>query len=105
VVVAVSAYRGQYWLPPIRWVGLAAFTLLTFQAVIAQFRTSWRSWSFWLWILGLLVGHTVLYVLTLRAIPDWRAYGFGIVAIAETAFLLYFLCWLGYPLSMARKVG
>jgi hypothetical protein len=52
-----------------------------------------------------LVGHTVLYVLTLRAIPDWRAYGFGIVAIAETAFLLYFLCWLGYPLSMARKVG
>jgi hypothetical protein len=72
LVIAYGEYSETHWVPPARWVGLAAYTLLIFGTLIRDFRPSWGRAGFWAMIAALLAAHLAAYAAVLRLIPDWR---------------------------------
>jgi hypothetical protein len=86
-VVTLGDYSQHHWTPDARWVSLGVFTTVTFAAVVAQFRRSWRRFTFWVALATLLALHIAGYVIVLRIVPEWRLPWFAAVAFVEPPVL------------------
>ena len=106
LVIAYGEYSETHWVPPARWVGLTAYTLLIFGTLIRAFRPSWARAGFWAMIAALLVAHLAAYAAVLRLIPDWRLSWFLPMTMVEFPILMSILFSSGYrdrPLKRRQR--
>jgi hypothetical protein len=95
-VITLGEYSKTHWTPSGVWVSLFVFTIITFSAVVAQFRRSWRRFTFWLTTVALLGVHVVAYSILLREVPGWRLPWFAAVTLVETPLLCLWLETAGF---------
>jgi hypothetical protein len=62
---------------------------------------------FWIWILGLLAAHLLVFGFVLTVVQEWRLIWFLPISVAEYALLVRLLHWLGYdePIASKRRRG
>jgi len=82
-VFAVAIVLSKGAKVPGAWIALAVFTSGLFWVTIRQSRAYWRRLGFWLAIAGLLVVHLLVFVVVLRAYPQWRGIWFMPLVIIE----------------------
>lgn len=87
IVFELDGYGRQKWLPSRSTIQLLIFSLVTFYAVVAQFRRRWARPTFWITLSGLLFVHLVGYSLFLKAQPQWPLLAFALVAVVEIQIL------------------
>jgi hypothetical protein len=106
LVIVYGEYSRTNWVPPARWVGLAAYTLLVFGIGIREFRRSWRSAGFWAMLAALLAVHLAAYTAVLTLVPEWRLIWFFPITVVEGPVLVSILYSLGYspsPFNRRRR--
>ena len=96
VAIAYGEYAEKHWVPPQRWVGLVAHTLLIFGALLREFRRSWFRLSFWATTTGLLALHLAAYATVLTLVPEWRLVWFLPITVLELPVLTSLLFGFGY---------
>lgn len=65
------------------WIALAVYTAGLFWVTIRQSKRYWHRPGFWLAIAGLLVVHSLAFVVILRAYPQFRGIWFWPIVIVE----------------------
>jgi hypothetical protein len=106
LLIVYFEYGEDHWVPSIRLIGTAAFTVLVFGALVTEYSRSWRSPRFWLWISLLLTLHVLGYALLFRVVEHWRAIWYALITTVEIPLLMTLLHSQGFPyapLSLTRR--
>lgn len=82
--VIVYAELGPFsWMPSIRWWGLGISTAGTFGYALQWCKRYWRLPRLWLTFIALLLVHSVIYVVVLLNVQEWRLMWFAFIGTAE----------------------
>jgi hypothetical protein len=96
VGIAMALYSDARWLPSMRWLGLAAYTIFLCVAVTRPFRPQWNQYSFWLSLAALLCCHFALCAFVLLHVAEWHLIWFAPLTLAEIRLCIYVMYQLGY---------
>ena len=86
-----SARTGASGQLPLRWIGLAGATAVTFWYPVRRYRRYWGHLSFWLKVVALLAVHLLGYTVLLLRIPEWRLLWFVPPSVVEGGVLVLVL--------------
>jgi len=84
---------------PVRWIGLAAFTVVIVWFIFRQYRMLVRNRLFWPSMLSVVGLHVVVYTALLIYIPDWRLGWFLPATFVEIAIIIVILEKVFHPSS------
>ena len=94
LIYAVHAARsGETGRLPLRWIGVAGATAVTFGYPVRWGRAHWRVGLFWLVLTGLLLVHLATYAVILLNVRDWPLILFAVVTPFEWLLICPALDW------------
>lgn len=103
VMFLLFAYEDSSKFPVKRLVSMVALTVGVFPPVVAEFRTSWRRWQFWVAVSALFALHVFAGLVAWREEVEWRAITYGAIALVEIPLLWAALDFCGFSAMRANR--